>query len=116
MLIHITLLIGLSIPQAAIPICYELSCELVFPIHESIPNSIAVLLANVLSGLFFILVSMIGVISSQINGTSEGNLTVPMQEFFWWFAFGTSLFAVLPVFFVREKYKRLELDSKNLND
>ena len=115
-LIYFNLLIGLSIPQAAIPICYELSCELVFPIHESIPNSITVLLANCVSNILFFLVSAIGLI-----GNSDGNLSVPMQEFFWWFAFGASLFAVFPAIFVREKYKRLELESniiesKNVND
>ena len=103
-------MIGLSIPQAALPIVFEFSCELVFPIHESIPNSITVLLSSAVSALFFFLVSAIALLSSYINGTSDGNLTVSMQQFFWWFAFGTSLFAVVPIFFVRETYNRLELD------
>ncbi len=70
LLIYAGLVVGMSIPQSALPICYEYSCELVFPIHECIPNAVLVLLANTTSILFFFLITLTGMRSHKV--TSQG--------------------------------------------
>ena len=43
--------------------------------------------------------------------SGDANMSSSMQQFFWWFAVGISVVSVVPVYFVKTSYKRLELEA-----
>ena len=52
------LVLAIALPQTTLPIGYEFSAELAYPVHESIPNALIILVSQVVNVAFYVFVSI----------------------------------------------------------
>ncbi|XP_076455678.1 solute carrier family 49 member 4-like [Babylonia areolata] len=94
-LFYVTIITGITALNAAVPLMFELSCELSYPVGEGTTNVILTIVNNIF-GLIFLLLMMIPGIGSQ--------WTI-------WVLVGTSGGCLPLLFFMKERYNRLEIDE-----
>ncbi|XP_050395918.2 solute carrier family 49 member 4 [Patella vulgata] len=92
---YVTVIISIMMLNAAIPLLYELACELAYPIGEGTTNGVVTILNN-LSGLIFLFILMVPDIGTRWMSWTLLGVTVACFP----------LFAML-----KETYHRLEIDE-----
>ena len=58
MVLSVLVTFALALPQTTVPIGYEFSAELAYPVPESIPNALILMFSQVLNLIFYIFVSI----------------------------------------------------------
>ena len=52
------LVLAIALPQTTLPIGYEFSAELAYPVHESIPNGLIIFGSQAVNVAFYVFVSL----------------------------------------------------------
>ena len=128
-----SLVAGIALPQSSLPIGYEFSAELSFPVHESVANGLLLFTAQFISTAFYIAFAVVtyGSISTpstqpetvgeqfleqeDLKGanTSGGSSVFEAHtELLWWFSAAVCLMAALALLPVTSRYRRLALDDQ----
>lgn len=58
MVLSVLVTLSLALPQTAVPIGYEFSAELAYPVPESVPNSLIILFSQAVNLIFYVFVSI----------------------------------------------------------
>ena len=97
MLLDLSLVAGLSLPSAALSICYEYASELSFPVHESVSSALMVMCSSVVALAFYLAIVHL----------------VSLTALLWALPLLTCMLATVPLLCVRDRYARLALDHHN---
>ena len=128
-----SLVAGIALPQSSLPIGYEFSAELSFPVHESVANGLLLFTAQFISTAFYIAFAVVtyGSISTpsahleafgkqlleqkdfkSSEASGENSVFEAHAEMLWWFSAATCLMAALALLPVTSRYRRLALDEQ----
>lgn len=94
---YATIIVGMTALNAAVPLIFELSCELSYPTGEGTTNGVLTIINN-LAGFIFLFIMMIPNISSDWTN---------------WTIVGASGVCLPLLFLMKEQYNRLEIDEHN---
>lgn len=136
-LLYVTLVVGIALPQSSLPIGYEFSAEISFPVHESVANGLMLFISQVISNAFYISFAVLTYGSTSVSlspesspradsshGTttiagagshSNGSVFEKNASLLWWFSVAMCLVSTLSLLPVRSSYRRLALDSNEVN-
>ncbi|KAK7495629.1 hypothetical protein BaRGS_00013076 [Batillaria attramentaria] len=96
-ILYATIIIGMTALNAAVPLIFELSCELSYPTGEGTTNGVLTIINN-FAGLIFLFVMMIPHIGSSWTN---------------WTIVGASGICLPLLLLMKEQYNRLEIDEHN---
>ncbi|WAR06802.1 DIRC2-like protein [Mya arenaria] len=94
-----SVLIGVFI-NGAVPLCFEITCETSYPVAEGVSGGAFTLLTNLVGVGFFCILLIKNISYSWMN----------------WVLFGSSVLAVILLFFFPERYCRIDIDIEPLED
>lgn len=144
-LLYVTLVAGIALPESSLPIGYEFSAELSFPVHESVANGLLLFTSQVISTSFYIAFGVLTYGSTSSSGvnadvgpygvSSPGTTPIPgagtttvaggaghnesvferNAQLLWWFSAAICLLSALSLVPVRSSYRRLALDDHTVN-
>ena len=129
---------GIALPQSSLPIGYEFSAELSFPVHESVANGLLLFNSQVISSAFYIAFGVLtygststtlstyadpngGLAPTTMSGAGaaaggmgdNGSVFEKNAQLLWWFSAAICLVATLSLLPVRSRYRRLALDNED---
>lgn len=123
-----SLVAGIALPQSSLPIGYEFSAELSFPVHESVANGLLLFTAQFISTAFYIAFAAVTFGSTSLpnigseepeteqlwerEASTASSVFEAHAEMLWWFSAVVCLVAALSLLPVRSRYRRLALDEK----
>lgn len=96
-LFYATIIVGITALNAAVPLIFELACELAYPTGEGTTNGVLTIINN-LAGLIFLFIMMVPDIGSSWTN---------------WTIVGASGICLPLLFLMKEQYNRLQIDEHN---